>query len=43
MNNDFCAHKFKKGKCNGVDHYNDISNHKVVDRHAYPRDTKDRR
>ena len=26
----------------GVDHYDDISKHKVVDWCAYPRDTKDR-
>ena len=29
--------------CNGIDHYDDVSNYKVVDRHAYLWDTKDRR
>ena len=29
--------------CSGIDHYDDIPSHKVVDRHAYPPETKDRR
>ena len=29
--------------CSGVDHYDDIFSHKIVDRHAYSQDTEDRR
>ena len=33
---------WKDHLCNGIDHYDGISNLKVIDRHAYLQDTKDR-
>ena len=31
----------QKMTCNGVEHYDDISNYKIVNRYVYPRDTQD--